>query len=309
MTISVAMATYNGAENIIEQLESIYNQTRKVDEVVICDDQSRDDTAIIVRNFIGEHDLSASWHFYVNEVNKGYASNFIGALDKTSGDLIFFCDQDDIWTQDRIRDMEKVMEDNPKVLLMGSEFEPFSSSEDAPSVPVWELAKFKNDKSVEKLEFNSENIFIGCQGCTMCLRRTFLEKVRGYWYEGWAHDEFVWKIALAMDGLYFYHATTLKRRLHSNNVTLHKMRNVPKRIKFLKDLKDSHEKTLEFIKNNGGASDREKLLSRNIKATQLRIDLLENRKYFNTVPLLLFYFDCYHKSRSIPVELYMAIKQ
>jgi len=171
----------------------------------------------------------------------------------------------------------------------------------------WYILQY--DGSLEKLEFNSENLFIGCQGCTMCFRREFLEKIRSYWYEGWAHDEFVWKLSLAMDGLYFYHKKTLKRRLHSNNVTLHKMRDVQKRIRFLEDLKKSHNATLSFITDNGGNKKRQKLLVRNIKATDLRISLLKDRKYFNTVPLLLFYFDCYHKSRSIPVELYMAIKQ
>ncbi|MDE6698650.1 MAG: hypothetical protein K2J91_04145, partial [Lachnospiraceae bacterium] len=47
---------------------------------------------------------------------------------------------------------------------------------------------------------------------------------------------------------------------------------------------------------------------RNIKATKLRIELLKDKKYFNTVKLVLFYFNCYHKSRSIPVELKMAVK-
>ena len=42
--ISVAIATYNGQEFIKEQLLSILNQTMPVDEIVICDDNSRDNT-------------------------------------------------------------------------------------------------------------------------------------------------------------------------------------------------------------------------------------------------------------------------
>jgi glycosyltransferase involved in cell wall biosynthesis len=53
MKVSVAMATYNGASYIKEQLASVLNQTRTVDEVIICDDRSKDNTAAIVKEFIG----------------------------------------------------------------------------------------------------------------------------------------------------------------------------------------------------------------------------------------------------------------
>ena len=45
------MATYNGEKYIEEQLQSILNQTRPVDEVVICDDCSNDNTVSIVNRF------------------------------------------------------------------------------------------------------------------------------------------------------------------------------------------------------------------------------------------------------------------
>ena len=49
------------------------------------------------------------------------------------------------------------------------------------------------------------------------------------------------------------------------------------------------------------------LLNKHISATQMRIDLIEKRKIFNTARLLMF-LDCYHKKRSVPVELLMAFK-
>lgn len=48
--ISVAIATYNGQEFIKEQLLSILNQTMPVDEIVICDDNSRDNTVQIIKD-------------------------------------------------------------------------------------------------------------------------------------------------------------------------------------------------------------------------------------------------------------------
>ena len=308
--ISVAMAAYNGEKYIIRQLESILDQTRKVHEIVIFDDCSTDNTKAVIDKFICENKLQDIIDFRVNDKNLGYASNFMRAIDKSRGDYIFFCDQDDIWTENRVEKMLSVMEENPKIGLLGSEFLPFKSSIDAPKVPGWELSKFKNDGSIEKLEFNSESIFIGCQGCTMVIRRSFFEEIRPFWYEGWAHDEFAWKLALSMDKLFFYHEITLKRRLHSDNVTLHKEHKKEQRLKYLKDLKKSHEMTLEFIKEKCHSDTKEyriKLMKRHIRATDLRIELIEDKKPVNSLKML-FYTDCYHKKRSIPVELIMALR-
>ena len=305
--ISVAMATYNGEKFIEEQLQSILDQTLPVDEVIICDDRSSDNTAEVVTSFIRNNKLEDRFKFSVNDKNLGYASNFINALRRTTGDYVFFCDQDDIWVTDRIRKMTDVLEQHPEAELIGSEFEPFKCSDDAPDPQKWELATFRNDDSLEKLEFNSENIFIGCQGCTMAMRRSFIDAVDRYWYEGWAHDEFVWKLSLVRGTLFFYHRVTMKRRLHSSNVTLHKEHENEKRLKYLSDLKKSHCRTRDYICDNEFGKDKTKLIDRHIRATQMRTDLIEKKKIGNFFRLFA-YTDCYHKKRSIPVELMMALR-
>ena len=50
--VSVVIATYNGEKYIVKQLESIRNQTRKPDEVIIVDDRSNDNTFKIVKEYI-----------------------------------------------------------------------------------------------------------------------------------------------------------------------------------------------------------------------------------------------------------------
>ncbi len=313
--ISVAMATYNGAKFIEEQLDSILNQTLPVDEIVICDDISSDNTAEVITKYISDKKLQNKIHFTVNDKNLGYASNFVQALRKTTGDCIFFCDQDDIWISDRVEKMVKVLENNTEICLLGSEFEPFKCDKDAPNPHKWELKKFRNDDSIEKLLFNSENIFIGCQGCTMVMTRDFINRVIDFWYEGWAHDEFAWKMALSEESLYFYHRKTIRRRLHSNNVTLHKEHDKGKRLKYLSDLEKSHKQTIVFLdhlyrKNKISQQEYKRkttLLNKHIRATQMREDLIGRKKIFNSIKLLGF-LDCYHKKRAVPVELLMVLK-
>ena len=307
MRLSVAMATYNGADFVIEQLDSIMKQTMPVNEVIIRDDKTKDDTVERINQYITENHFENIISIKENDVNLGYASNFMEALNNTTGDLIFFCDQDDKWPNNRIKEMTDLMEKHSEIKLLASEFSCFSDSDDALSVPKWEIKKFKGDKSVEFIPFKASNIPIGAQGCTMCLRRTFYDEIKSYWFKGWAHDEFFWKLALCDDGLYMYHQPTINRRLHANNVSLGKMRNHEKRIKFLKDLKKSHEATLKYALDKNIDKKNIKLLEKNIKATQLRIELMEDKKYFNTVKLILKYSNCYHKRRAIPVELKMAL--
>lgn len=309
MKISVAIATYNGEKFILEQLESILNQTMRVDEVKICDDRSGDATVQIVEEFIQRNHLEDSWEITVNHKNMGYASNFMKALRKTSGDVVFFCDQDDIWFPDRIERMTQVLSKHSEVLMIGSEFEPFADSDNATKVPNWELKAFQKDDSLEKVEFNSHNIFIGCQGCTMGMKRSFLEQISGYWYDGWAHDEYVWKLALSLDGLYVYHSPTLKRRLHEGNVTMHTDHSIEKRLCYLDELLKSHEATLRFIEEHGANQKYIRLMKKQIRGTKLRISELRERKIWKVLPLLFCYSDCYHKKRAIPVELLMTLKK
>ena len=71
---------------------------------------------------------------------------------------------------------------------------------------------------------------------------------------------------------------------------------------------DDIKLSIELIKNSGiDFLFRTDLLQKHINATQMRIDLIEKRQFFNTAKLLLF-LDCYHKKRSVPVELLMAFK-
>jgi len=104
--ISVAMATYNGGLYIYEQLMSIIQQTKKVDEIVISDDGSADNTLNII-NSIARENKETSIIVLHNKNNHGPRGNFENAIQNCSGDLIFLSDQDDIWYPEKV---EKVIE-------------------------------------------------------------------------------------------------------------------------------------------------------------------------------------------------------
>lgn len=60
MKVSVAMCTYNGEKYIEEQLNSILNQTKKIDEIIICDDGSKDNTLKICDKILKNSNVTYS---------------------------------------------------------------------------------------------------------------------------------------------------------------------------------------------------------------------------------------------------------
>ena len=62
------------------------------DEVIICDDCSKDSTVNMIQKYIDKYQLK-HWNVYENEKNKGYSKNFSDALKLAKGDIIFLADQ------------------------------------------------------------------------------------------------------------------------------------------------------------------------------------------------------------------------
>lgn len=113
-TVSIAMATYNGGDYIKEQLESISEQTRLPEELVVFDDSSDDNTADIVDQFARTSSFPV--RLKINSTKSGAKENFTKALLACAGDVVFICDQDDVWLPQKIARTLKVFEDSPKTV-------------------------------------------------------------------------------------------------------------------------------------------------------------------------------------------------
>ncbi|HSA07339.1 MAG TPA: glycosyltransferase family 2 protein [Candidatus Gastranaerophilales bacterium] len=96
--ISIAIATYNGEKFLREQLDSIYNQTYKNIEVIVCDDCSTDGTVKILEEYSQKYGLK----YYINEKNLGLNKNFEKVLKLCNGEYIAISDQDDIWLPQKL---------------------------------------------------------------------------------------------------------------------------------------------------------------------------------------------------------------
>ena len=100
--VLVLMATYNGAQYIAEQLDSILAQQGVAVSIRICDDCSSDNTLAICEDYVRAHEGVAVTK---NPRNLGYIQNFMQMMyePETRGyDYYALADQDDIWEPQKL---------------------------------------------------------------------------------------------------------------------------------------------------------------------------------------------------------------
>lgn len=223
MKLSVAMAAYNGQDFLEEQLDSIRNQTRCVDEVVVVDDRSSDETMLVLEGYREKHP-GFPMRIYENRKNLGYMKNFRAAARQTTGDLVFFCDQDDVWMEDKVERMTALMEEHEDALAIASSFDLI----DGEGKPV---AQEKREGWCNHNLYHrevDEDAFVPvpltdlllhnfCQGCAEIMRRplidAFVENYRGRI----PHDWFANLLAAHRGGLYFWNHPLFQYRIHEHN--------------------------------------------------------------------------------------------
>jgi glycosyltransferase involved in cell wall biosynthesis len=105
--VSVIMAAYNAAEHIGEALESVLAQDWRPLEVVVMDDGSTDDTAVIVARY---PDV-----VYVRQDNNGPSAARNAAVERSSGEFVANFDSDDLLPTTRVSHQVGYLLSHPEV--------------------------------------------------------------------------------------------------------------------------------------------------------------------------------------------------
>jgi glycosyltransferase involved in cell wall biosynthesis len=120
MNLSVALCTFNGERFLTAQLESLLVQTRRPDELIVCDDASTDATLSLLDRFAASAPFPVRIHR--NPATLGSTRNFDQAIGLCTGDIIFLCDQDDVWSGEKLARFTADFAD-PAVGLAASDLE------------------------------------------------------------------------------------------------------------------------------------------------------------------------------------------
>jgi glycosyltransferase involved in cell wall biosynthesis len=217
--VSVVVATYNGAEFLARQLESILAQTRAPSEIILSDDGSSDSTLDIARKFQNATPRKggATWKILSRKKPLGVAGNFASALVAATGDLVAFADQDDIWEVNKLETLIPHF-DNPRTLLVHSDARLIDAKEHemgslmrALRVTVRERTALHGGRALDALL--RRNLVTGA---TMVIRRSLLETALPI-PAGWIHDEWLALIAALQGGVVFDERPLVRYRQHGAN--------------------------------------------------------------------------------------------
>lgn len=119
MEISVVLCTYNGERFIENQLDSILNQTIPVTQVIIIDDFSSDSTLDILKRYNAEY---MEVELVTHQKNKGITKSFQEGIKLADKEIIFLCDQDDIWELNKAeRFIEKFREEDDLLVFSNAD--------------------------------------------------------------------------------------------------------------------------------------------------------------------------------------------
>lgn len=108
MKISVVIPTYNRQDFIKKAIQSVQNQTVKIDEIIIIDDGSNDNTKEIIK------DLNIK---YIYQENSGVSKARNRGIKEAKNSWIAFLDSDDVWNDTKIEKQINFHKQNPHILL------------------------------------------------------------------------------------------------------------------------------------------------------------------------------------------------
>jgi len=223
LTSSIALATHNGEDYISDQLNSIANQTQPPDELIISDDLSTDRTLELIQKFSQTAPFPV--RLYITKNRLGYIKNFEKAAALCNGDIVFFCDQDDIWVPQKIEIVVSVFSREPEVgqVLHFCDFINERGETTSQPDPLFGLENIEIDKMPAEIKENGTRIFInnrpfGWYGCMYAYRRIWNHAIIPFFPTG-GHDSWSLHIIGALAESRFLSARLIHRRLHGKNTT------------------------------------------------------------------------------------------
>ncbi|TKO53063.1 glycosyltransferase [Enterococcus faecium] len=208
-TVTILMSTYNGEKYLKDQLNSLINQIGVNISVLVRDDGSTDSTCEILEEY--RNRMVLTW--YSGE-NIGSARSFLHLISKApKTEYYAFCDQDDIWNDDKLYraiSMLKSIENKNLPQLYCSNYQLVDAN----------LNNLPDNGHVSTVTFPASLVSSCCTGCTVVFNYNLLLKLRvGEPSTIVMHDDWAHKVCLAVGGKVIYDSyKSLKYRQHDKNV-------------------------------------------------------------------------------------------
>lgn len=241
--VDILLATYNGEHYLPELLDSLIKQTYSNFRILIRDDGSSDGTLEIIKNY---SELDKRIEIINDNMGKagGAARNFSFLLTHSTAQYIMFCDQDDIWLDNKV---EKTL----KAMIVAEKKYPRTPILVHSDLVVVDDNKriicesfFKNE-SINPKRKKLCNFFVlnTITGCTVMINRLLREKINGIEYAVTMHDNWMAMCAASFGKIITINKPLIYYRQHQDNsvgayetyAIIHKI-NVLKHLKAYKEM-------------------------------------------------------------------------
>jgi|GEM_PF-770047 len=213
--VSIALATYNGATWLGEQMDSLLAQTQTDFEIVVCDDHSTDGTRALLEQYAAK-DSRVKLHFFDEQV--GSVKNFSRAVSYCCGQYIALCDQDDVWLPNHLSVLLETIGDKhiacADFTLINTKGEPINHLRGS------DLMCTKHLPDSRQRVAESIIIFINCfSGQSMLITRNFAQLALPVPANVKFHDYWFALCALHMEGIAYSPTIITRYRRHDHNVS------------------------------------------------------------------------------------------
>ncbi len=220
--INIILSSYNGENFITDQIESILDSDYQNFRLFVFDDVSSDSTVDIVKRF--EEEYPEKVFLVRNSINKGACGNFLSgvkfAARTAPADYYMFCDQDDVWLENRLsvclENMERLEQEySPYMPIMLFTDAVLVDSELNSMGTTFFKADRLNTKNLRFARILTEN---RCIGCTSFMNAALINMISGFDKRIRYHDWWAALIASAFGRLEYVDVPTVLYRQHSGNV-------------------------------------------------------------------------------------------
>lgn len=220
MKIAILLATYNGKRYLRDQIESLYRQTLRGWTLYVADDGSDDGTAELLAEY------ARSKNNFVllpaEGARLGAKDNFLRLLREVEADYFFFCDQDDVWCEDKMEvEMERMRSEERSEESGGTPIVVFSDlyvTDERMNVIAESFHNYAGICPQLLTTFNEAGGVNHVTGCTMLFNRAAKDCLQWPASDAAMHDAWVSLCVLKAGGrLAYVRQPLVYYRQHSSN--------------------------------------------------------------------------------------------
>lgn len=275
--IAILLSTYNGADYIGKQIDSLLSQTYQDFTIYIRDDGSNDGTIGIIDSFVNKFPDKVK-HVDQNGDNLGVGQSFMWLLEHAMADYYMYCDQDDVWLPEKVELTLKKIQEIDKT---GHAEMPCCAFTDAIIVDgqlnhlydsLWK-SNYRNPEDAKDV-YRYAVYRQAALGCTMIFNngaRRYALQNKQFPFRRGQHDRFVVYLCAVFGKVTYLDKPLIKYRQHGKNVTSY-INKTQTRFSVVENILLSPKKVHSHLSDNFG---RLKMLPINVSYAKIFVMLIQ----------------------------------